>query len=37
MLFDDLMEQFIFLVYRVSGYALVQLADDAAILALMFC
>jgi hypothetical protein len=37
MLFDDWTEQFIFLAYRVSGYALAQLADDAAILALMFC
>jgi hypothetical protein len=34
---DDLIEQCIFLAYRLSGYALMQLADDAAILALMFC
>jgi len=37
MSFNDLFENCTFLAYRLSGYALSQLADDAAILALMFC
>lgn len=35
--FNDWLETAIALSYRVSAYALQQLADDAAILAIMFC
>ena len=34
---DALFELFLFTVYRVAGYALMNLADDVALLALMFC
>jgi hypothetical protein len=31
------MEQALYLMHRMAGYALLNWADDAAILALMFC
>lgn len=34
---EYLMDQAILLGYRWAGYALLNLADDAALLALMFC
>jgi hypothetical protein len=34
---DDLMVQATLLAYRFAGYALLNLADDAAILAFIFC
>lgn len=34
---QDLINQAIVLAYRLSSYALLNLADDAAILAFMFC
>jgi len=33
----DLTEKTIALVYRIAGYALLNLVDDAAMLALIFC
>jgi hypothetical protein len=32
-----MLDQALFLAYRFAGYALLNLADDAALLALMFC
>lgn len=34
---EALFELCLFTVYRVAGYALMNLADDVALLALMFC
>jgi hypothetical protein len=34
---QHLLEQASFLVYRLAGYASLNWADDAALLALMFC
>ncbi|SEB18870.1 hypothetical protein SAMN05444680_11283 [Variovorax sp. YR216] len=34
---QDLINQTMVLAYRLSGYALLNLADDVAILAFMFC
>ena len=34
---DSLIDLAVFHAYRVAGYALLNLADDAAILAFMFC
>ena len=34
---SDLIEQAVALAYRLAGYALLNWADDAALLALMFC
>ena len=36
-LLDQLLDYGLFVTYRVSGYALTYLMDDAAILAMMFC
>jgi len=34
---DNLIEQAMMLAYRWAGYAMLNLADDAAMLALLFC
>jgi hypothetical protein len=34
---EALFELCLFMAYRVAGYALMNLADDVALLALMFC
>lgn len=34
---QDVIDQAVALAYRLAGYALLNLADDAAILALIFC
>ena len=35
--FDDLIARPLVLAYRLAGYALLNLVDDAAIMAMMFC
>jgi len=34
---EHLIERALLLTYRLAGYALLNMADDAAIMALMFC
>ena len=34
---DDLIAHALVLAYRLAGYALLNLVDDAAIMAMMFC
>jgi hypothetical protein len=34
---DEFMEQITYWAYRLAGYALMNLADDAAYLAMVFC
>jgi hypothetical protein len=37
MVLDDLISHVVLLVYRVAGFAMLNLVDDAAIMAMMFC
>jgi hypothetical protein len=36
-MFQSFFDQALFTTYRIAAYALLSLADDAAILAMMFC
>lgn len=37
MVTNQLLDSALYLAYRIAGYAMVNLIDDAAMLALMFC